>query len=188
MATTDTAIIELPLEQLHDSPTNPRQHYPEAYLQELANNIRHVGRVLQPLLVRPRVPALFASSDDPNAIAGHEIVFGHCRKRGAELAAEGLAPLLPAAQAAGGAKPAGKQAGAKKAAPTPSTAARAAKGAAPGQPRPGKTAPAAAAQEARAADLFGRKEQTDEAGSAGQEQTDDAGPAGGQTTTAEAVL
>lgn len=94
MATTDTAIIELPLDQLHDSPTNPRQEYSEEYLQELGRNIREVGRVLQPLLVRPRVPALFAGHDDPNAIAGYEIVFGHRRRRGAEYAGLATAPCM----------------------------------------------------------------------------------------------
>ena len=47
-------IIEIPLVDLHDSPTNPRKHYPEASLQELAEDIRQHGRVLQPLLVQMR--------------------------------------------------------------------------------------------------------------------------------------
>lgn len=78
-------IIRIPLDQLHDSPNNPRRRYIEQSLQELAADIK-ANDVLQPLLVRPRVPALFAGTDDPNAIAGYEVVFGHRRKRGAELA------------------------------------------------------------------------------------------------------
>ena len=70
-------ITYLPLAHLHDSPSNPRKRYPEAYLQELATDIKsHAdaqhpqGRVLQPLLVRPIVPELFRGLDDPNATAG----------------------------------------------------------------------------------------------------------------------
>ncbi|MEY2893915.1 MAG: hypothetical protein RJA98_3823, partial [Pseudomonadota bacterium] len=77
-------IIQIPLDELHDSPTNPRQTFDDASLQELAADIKSIGRVLQPLLVRPRIPALFAG--DPSAATGYEIVFGHRRRRGAELA------------------------------------------------------------------------------------------------------
>lgn len=89
MSTTDTpdsVYLDLPLDQLHDSPTNPRQVFDDASLQELAADIKSHGRVLQALLVRPRVPELFRGTDDPNAQAGYEIVFGHRRRRGAELA------------------------------------------------------------------------------------------------------
>lgn len=80
-------IIEIPLVDLHDSPTNPRQSYAEAGLQELAADIRQHGRVLQPLLVRPRVPALFqGSGEEEAATCGYEVVFGHRRRRAAELA------------------------------------------------------------------------------------------------------
>ena len=94
--TTPERITEIPLDQLHDSPTNPRQHYPEEYLEELARNIGQVGRVLQPLLVRPRVPELFRSLADAadTAACGYEIVFGHCRRRGAERAGLASVPCM----------------------------------------------------------------------------------------------
>jgi len=50
------------------------------------------GRVLQPLLVRPRVPPLFQG--DANATVGHEIVFGHCRYRAARLAGLVTVPCM----------------------------------------------------------------------------------------------
>jgi ParB/RepB/Spo0J family partition protein len=82
--------LDIPLDQLHDSPTQPRLVYPEAYIAELAADIKSHGRNLQALLVRPRVPALFAAVGDAelarDATAGYEVVFGHCRKRGIALA------------------------------------------------------------------------------------------------------
>src|SRR6218665_265908 len=82
--------IDIPLAQLHDSPTQPRLVYDDAYLQELGADIKSHGRNLSPLLVRPRVPPLFAAVGDAElaqaATAGYEIVFGHCRKRGIEIA------------------------------------------------------------------------------------------------------
>lgn len=69
-------IFELPPLKLLDCPSNPRRHYSETSLGELADSIKAVGRVLEPLLVRP--------------IEGagnlHEVVFGHRRKRAAERA------------------------------------------------------------------------------------------------------
>ncbi len=87
-----TQIIEIPLADLHESPSNPRTFYDDAALLELAEDIKGHGRILQPLLVRPRVPALFAG--DPDAMAGYEIVFGHRRFRAALLAGATTAPCM----------------------------------------------------------------------------------------------
>jgi ParB/RepB/Spo0J family partition protein len=77
-------ITQIAIDQLHESPFNPRKVFNEASLQELATDIASQGRVLSPLLVRPRVPPLFAG--DPDATNGYEIVFGHRRFRAAQLA------------------------------------------------------------------------------------------------------
>ena len=77
-------ITEIHIDDLHESPFNPRKLFNEGALQELAADIKAVGRVLQPLLVRPIVPPLF--DGDPDGTAGHEIVFGHRRYRAAQLA------------------------------------------------------------------------------------------------------
>lgn len=80
----DTApITMLPVHHLHESPFNPRRTFREQGLQELAADITAQG-VLSPLLVRPRVPPLFATA--PDATCGHELVFGHRRLRAAHLA------------------------------------------------------------------------------------------------------
>lgn len=77
------------LGDLHESPFNPRRIFDDAALAELAESIQHEG-ILQPLLVRPRVPLLFARHQalepDPDAITGYEVVFGHRRFRAAQLA------------------------------------------------------------------------------------------------------
>lgn len=80
-------IVQIPIDQLHESPFNPRKRF--AGLAELADTMRPPhGRVLQPLLVRPRVPPLFAGEPDlaAEAVAGYEVVFGHRRKRAGEIA------------------------------------------------------------------------------------------------------
>ena len=89
--TTET-ITEIPLEQLHESPFNPRTFFNEATLQELADNIAAEGRIHSPLLVRPRGPPLFTGM--PEATVGYEIVFGHRRSRAAELAGLPTAPCM----------------------------------------------------------------------------------------------
>lgn len=58
------------LDLIDDSPTQPRTHYPEDYLDGLAASMRAVG-MISPMLVRPKAGGRF------------ENVFGHCRKRGA---------------------------------------------------------------------------------------------------------
>ncbi|MBX3634033.1 MAG: ParB/RepB/Spo0J family partition protein [Rubrivivax sp.] len=86
--TTDTVIREIPLEQLHDSPFNPRRVY--GALEDLASSIRAEGRIHEPLLVRPRLTNPLR--DDVQD--GWEIVFGHRRRRAAELAGLPTAPCM----------------------------------------------------------------------------------------------
>jgi ParB family chromosome partitioning protein len=78
-ATNITEYRDLPLSMLTESTTNPRQHFEESALKEMAESIRTHG-VLSPLLVRPK--------DD----SGFEIVFGARRYRGAQMAE---APTVP---------------------------------------------------------------------------------------------
>ena len=61
----------IPLDQLHDSPTQTRDEYDPEYIAELGADIKSHGRNLSAMLVRP----------NPKG-EGFEIVFGHCRKRG----------------------------------------------------------------------------------------------------------
>ena len=63
---------DLPLSLLSESSTNPRRHFEENSLKELADTIRSQG-VLSPLLVRPRDEVSF------------EIVFGARRYRAARM-------------------------------------------------------------------------------------------------------
>lgn len=88
----EKTIVDLPLDQLHESPFNPRKVFNETSLMELAEDIKGQGRILQPLLVRPRIPALFAG--DPEAMTGYEIVFGHRRYRAGKLANLATAPCM----------------------------------------------------------------------------------------------
>lgn len=67
-ATTDTSVyVNLQLDQLQESPTNPRRHFDAAALKELAASIEQHG-VVQPIVVRPidgikRTAASAASGD-----------------------------------------------------------------------------------------------------------------------------
>lgn len=69
----------LPLASLRESPFNPRQHYPEADLAELAESIASQG-VLQPIVVRP------LPDDQADIEHTHELIFGHRRFRAAQMA------------------------------------------------------------------------------------------------------
>lgn len=93
MSNTDSSIVRIPLDQLHESPFNPRKRF--TGLEELATTIKADG-VLQPLLVRPRVPALFQSLPDAadTAACGYEVVFGHRRLRASQLAGVADAPCM----------------------------------------------------------------------------------------------
>lgn len=73
-------ISQIPLEQLHESPFNPRKTF--TGIDELAASIKAEGRVLQPILVRPRLTNPLR--DDLQD--GFEVVFGRRRLRAAEAA------------------------------------------------------------------------------------------------------
>lgn len=89
-ATTDNAVItEIPLEQLHESPFNPRRTF--TGIDELAANIKAEGRIHEPLLVRPRLANILRPDGE---IDGYEIVFGHRRLRAAEAAGLATAPCM----------------------------------------------------------------------------------------------
>jgi ParB family chromosome partitioning protein len=82
----------IPLERLHPSPRNPRQHYDAQALEELAASLRQSG-VLTPLIVRPWPGGspLLVDGRAPAPGAHYEIGAGHRRRRAAEQA--GLAAL-----------------------------------------------------------------------------------------------
>ena len=71
-------IQQIRLDELHDSPYQPRQEYDEEALAELARSIRENG-ILSPLSVRPR------------EAGGYELIGGHRRSRAARIA--GLAEV-----------------------------------------------------------------------------------------------
>ena len=69
----DAAPNEIPIESIDPNPRQPRTHFDEAALEELANSIREFG-VIQPLIVRP-------SSE-----GRYELIAGERRWRAAKLA------------------------------------------------------------------------------------------------------
>jgi ParB/RepB/Spo0J family partition protein len=94
MISNDDTISQIPLDQLHESPFNPRKTF--TAIDELAASIKSEGRVLSPLLVRPIIPPLFNAGADtqPEAAAGYEIVFGHRRFRAATEAGLASVPCM----------------------------------------------------------------------------------------------
>ena len=77
--TTATEYRDLPVSLLFESDTNPRRHFDEPFLKELAESIRIHG-VLSPLLVRPKGERF-------------EIVFGAQRHRAAQMADAATVPV-----------------------------------------------------------------------------------------------
>ena len=75
-ATATSEYCDLSLQELRESPTNPRQHFEENALKELAESIKTQG-VLSPILVRPLLE---------NFPEHFEIVTGARRFRAAQLA------------------------------------------------------------------------------------------------------
>ena len=78
---TDGRLRDLPLEEIHPNPDQPRKHFDEDALRSLADSIRERG-VLQPIIVRP------------NATGGYQLVAGERRWRAAQLAGEPTIPAL----------------------------------------------------------------------------------------------
>jgi ParB family chromosome partitioning protein len=72
---------ELPLEQIHANPDQPRKRFEETSLVSLADSIRERG-VLQPIIVRP------------SKTGGYELVAGERRWRAAQLAGKATIPAL----------------------------------------------------------------------------------------------
>lgn len=75
------SLRHMPIEHLKPSPNNPRKHFAEADLEDLATSIREKG-LLQPIVVRP-----LASGD-------YEIVAGERRWRAAQRAGIHDVPVL----------------------------------------------------------------------------------------------
>jgi ParB family chromosome partitioning protein len=73
----------LPVEMLAPSPLQPRKHFDETALSELAASVKEKG-ILQPLLVRP----------DPNREGYYEIIAGERRWRAAQRAQIHDVPVL----------------------------------------------------------------------------------------------
>ena len=66
-------VVQIPLSELHDFPNHPFKVRDDEAMQETAESIRQYG-VLVPAIVRPREDG------------GYEIVAGHRRRHGSELA------------------------------------------------------------------------------------------------------
>jgi ParB family chromosome partitioning protein len=75
------SLRHIPVEFLRANPNNPRKHFPDADLEDLAKSIRDKG-LLQPLVVRPRADGDF------------EIVAGERRWRAAQKAGVHEVPVL----------------------------------------------------------------------------------------------
>ena len=74
---------EIPIELVHRNPDQPRRHFAEAEIEDLAASIRDKG-VLQPILVRP----------SPKTPGEYEIVAGERRWRAAQKAGLKAIPAL----------------------------------------------------------------------------------------------
>ncbi|WP_309092675.1 ParB/RepB/Spo0J family partition protein [Phenylobacterium sp.] len=76
-------VREIPIELIHRNPDQPRQHFSDAEIAELAASIRDKG-VLQPILVRP----------SPKTPGEYEIVAGERRWRASQRAGLRAIPAL----------------------------------------------------------------------------------------------
>lgn len=75
------------IEKLNPSETNPRKHFEEKALQDLAASIREKG-ILEPLLVRHR------PTEGPAKVDDYEIIAGERRYRAAKLAKQETLPCI----------------------------------------------------------------------------------------------
>jgi ParB family chromosome partitioning protein len=79
LAIVPTPLVNLPIDSIRESTTNPRQHFDEAKLQELADSIKQIG-VQQPPTVRP----MYDEAD--GVLMEYELVLGARRLRASKLA------------------------------------------------------------------------------------------------------
>lgn len=86
MDTTRYRYAEIDSQAVRESVHNPRRHFDEAKLKELADNIGQVG-ILTPLIVRP-------DPDSTPKAPRYEIAAGHRRYRAAKLAKLSVLPCL----------------------------------------------------------------------------------------------
>lgn len=82
-----TALLNVALKNLIESPFNPRKHYDKEKLAELAEGLKAHG-VQQPLVVRP------ARAEGHVLPGKYELIFGHRRLRAAELAKLDEVPVI----------------------------------------------------------------------------------------------
>ena len=80
-AAQEDKITLLPLSELHDFPNHPFKVRDDEAMQETAESIRQYG-VLVPAIVRPR------------EVGGYEIIAGHRRRHGSELAGLSVMPCI----------------------------------------------------------------------------------------------
>jgi ParB family chromosome partitioning protein len=76
---------EIALEAIHASPVNPRRHFDETYLAQLAQSIRTHG-VLEPLVVR--------QLETESGARQYEIIAGECRYRAASAVGLARVPAM----------------------------------------------------------------------------------------------
>ena len=88
---TEPTIVEIALDQLRDSPFNPRKTF--TGVAELAASINAEAKVHQPLLVRP-VSIPLTGGERYSIPDTFEIVFGHRRRRAAEVAGLATVPCM----------------------------------------------------------------------------------------------
>lgn len=74
-------VIDIPLDELCPNPYQPRQHFDEEALNDLAKSIEQTG-VFQPIIVRP------------SSIQGYEIIAGERRYRASKLAHKTTIPAI----------------------------------------------------------------------------------------------
>ena len=86
-------VVQLHLEQLLESPSNPRTTFDASDLQQLADTIKDVG-VMQAILVRPLKPGEHNITKGGKPVNVYEIVFGHRRYRAAKLAGVAHVPAI----------------------------------------------------------------------------------------------
>ncbi len=76
-----TGLSEIPIDQIHPNPRQPRTVFRQEDLEELAASIREQG-VLQPVVVRPRIQG------------GYELLVGERRLRASKLAGASRVPAI----------------------------------------------------------------------------------------------